>query len=343
MANPSVFLSPSDIKLYLTSVEPDIAQTIYSQSIGGYLSVSLLYPETTVSQNIGLYEKSLVLTTPSSGTWSEWTNVRYLSINNEIIKVINVAQNNVDIVDRAINDVNNMHISGDEVRGIVLNTLLNDVFNEDRKQYRCLAVKNTSGTETGYNMNVYLYQKSLNYNSTIKIALEIPKSQYFANYSSSWDNMHIIDNSLSGLYADNYFKDVYIRIPDISGLPNAGQGRLVNSFDSNSGTFTFYSSFPTNYNSSLHSNKLSYIIDPSPSQRIKTGTVHPVIGTSSITTFMSPTINNPLSLNLSGNIGGGNFLPNNIFYIWLERYVKKGASYFEENDIIININYDLMP
>ena len=58
------------LKLYLTSLEPDLDQTIYSQSIGGYLSNSLVYPETILSSPIGLYDTSISLDTPSSGSWS---------------------------------------------------------------------------------------------------------------------------------------------------------------------------------------------------------------------------------------------------------------------------------
>ena len=56
------------LKLYLTSLEPDMNQTIYSQSIGGYISNSLIYPETTLAASMDLYSTNLSLATPASGS-----------------------------------------------------------------------------------------------------------------------------------------------------------------------------------------------------------------------------------------------------------------------------------
>ena len=63
------------LKSYLTSLEPDISQTIHSQSIGGYCSTSLLYPETTLTSNIGLYDTSFNIDLPDSGDWTDWDNI----------------------------------------------------------------------------------------------------------------------------------------------------------------------------------------------------------------------------------------------------------------------------
>ena len=56
------------LRNYLTSLGPDMSQTIYSQSLGGYVSNSLLYPETTLSSNMGLYGTTISLDTPLSGS-----------------------------------------------------------------------------------------------------------------------------------------------------------------------------------------------------------------------------------------------------------------------------------
>ena len=59
-----------DLKIYLTSLQPNMNQNIFSQSIGGYVSASLLYPETTVNGTIGLNDTSFVLDDLIDNSWS---------------------------------------------------------------------------------------------------------------------------------------------------------------------------------------------------------------------------------------------------------------------------------
>ena len=51
-------IAKSDISFLLTSVEPDIDQSISSQSIGGYGSTSSVYNEVSLSSDIDLYDSS---------------------------------------------------------------------------------------------------------------------------------------------------------------------------------------------------------------------------------------------------------------------------------------------
>ena len=71
----------ADLKMYLTSLEPDMSQSILSQSIGGFTSNTLLYPEAVLTNTVGLYDDSLVLNSPSGGSWTEWEGATYISIN----------------------------------------------------------------------------------------------------------------------------------------------------------------------------------------------------------------------------------------------------------------------
>jgi len=63
-----VAISKTDLKFYLTSLEPAIEQSTYSQSIGGYAGYvygdatkSLLYPETTLASVISLTDTTMIL------------------------------------------------------------------------------------------------------------------------------------------------------------------------------------------------------------------------------------------------------------------------------------------
>ena len=325
----------SDIKLYLTSLESNLSQTIYSQSIGGYISNSLVYPDTTLVNTIGLYETNLQLNTPVSGNWSDWDDVNYLSIGGEIIKVEEVTGNSVIATQRGVNNIVNMHLATDEIRGISSGGLFDNVLNDEYKQYRCIAVKNTSSNIIGQNTYVYIRQNSRNPKTTIELAIEIPKSPYLSGTSDSWDNIKLVDADLIGSYSDNQFKDAYMRLT--SG-PNSGQNRTINSFDASTGTFIFYDPLPINY-SNIYSSSISYTIDPSPAQRVKTGTESPIVNTTYVTDFLKTEKNYPTSINLLNNGTHGDFRPNDVFYIWLKRTLTKNSDLFNDNSVIITINY----
>ncbi len=329
----------ANLKLYLTSLEPDMNQSVYSQSIGGYISNSLLYPETSLVSTIGLYNTSLTLNIPESGDWLEWQELEYINIGNELMKVSPIVNGSITVLQRGFNDIFNMHKGGDIAKSSSYKELFNDVFNDNHKQYRCIAIKNVltdvSVDSVAYDISVYFKQNSRNDNSSVKMALEQPLSQYLSSISTEWTSMQLVDTSLIGIYPDNHFKDAYLKI--IGGEAD-GQGRVVSSFDSLTGTFTFFSSFSSLFDYSVN---VSYEILPSPSQRIKTGTVSPIVGVENMTHFSNPDENSSLKFfEVSSNVFNIDDLkPNDIIYIWLEREVKKGALGFLNNDLVINIKY----
>ncbi len=328
------------LRLYLTSLEPDMEQTICSQSLGGYCSNSLLYPETTLTSDIGLYSDYFNLSIPDSGVWSEWQDLEYVSIGNEVMRVSPIVDGNIQVVQRGFNGIKNMHLAGDRVSAVSSRNIFNDVFNEDRTQYRCLALKNDSllfdpsTTMYAYDFEVYIKQNSANLNSSIQIALEIPKSQYLSGRSTSWNTMQLIDSSLIGVYPDNHFSESYLRI--LSGQA-IGQGKIVRSFDSLTGTFTFYSSFSSLYD---YSGEVEYEIEPSPAQRIKTGIVSPVLNSTYVSSLYEPSEKIPISFSTSGSdIVISDLSPNDIVYLWLERKIEKGTRSYDNNSIVINVKH----
>ena len=205
-----------DLKIYLTSLQPDMSQTIFSQSIGGYVSNSLLYPETTVNGTIGLYDTSFVLNSLDNGTWSDWNNAEYLNINSEVMKVSPIIGRNISVIQRGFNNIIETHIEGDTAKGVSANELFNNMLNNEYKQYRCLAVKNVSIgadpsiTQSVDNISVYIKQNSRNQNSSLKIAIEKPANQYIEGTATSvTSNLNtrtsaLVDISLSS-YNDNHF------------------------------------------------------------------------------------------------------------------------------------------
>ena len=323
------------IKFYYTSLEPNLAQSNAMQSIGGYVSTSLAYPETTLANTIGLYDTSFTLNTPTSGNWDDWKNVTYINIGSEVMKVSPITNGNINIINRGYNGIVNMHIASDIAMAMKDDKLFNNVLNTGHKQYRCLVVKNISDEKIFYDVFSYINQNSRNVKDVVKIAVEIPKYQQMSKTSSSWTSISLTDDSLIGEYADNYFKDSYIRI---NSGPNNAQGRTVNSFDSSSGQFIFYNSLPIEYDSD-YSRRVSYQIDPAPAQRIKSGIVAPITGSGRTSSFSKADKYYPININILGSLKGQNLYPNEIFYLWFERTLKKGSNLFEKNNIIPGVLY----
>lgn len=311
------------LNYYLTSLEPGIAQQIPSQSIGGYCSTSLLYPQTNLSENIGMYGTSFSIEVPEEG-WGRWGGVDYIVINNELIKISGISVAGVvSVEERGVNSLYGMHLLGDVVRGINTN-LLNDVFDLNRSQYRCLAVKNETdlvdpSNSILSNIRIFLKQNSRNSKCNIELSIEMPDSQYLSSMSTSRTEMTLTDSSLIGLYEDNYFAEAFIK-------PSGTEGGIVQSFDSATGTFTYYSSFSTGISN------VAYEVFPAPSERIKTGIESPSL------TFSSPSIDSPIYIDEVGVPFAMN--PNDIFYIWIKRTLDKGAENMSADDFVISIAHN---
>lgn len=331
----------SDIKIYLTSIEPNLAQTISSQSLGGYSSTTLVNIETVLTSNLGLYDTDIVLDTPSVGNWQAWSEVEYIGINNEVIKVEEVVSNNIIATTRSFNSIRNIHVVGDRVVGLLSDSMFNNVFNNNFNQYRCVAVKNTSASSVAGNTRVYFRNYDQNPYSVIKFMIEVPKTQYYTGTSDSWTSITLTDSFLVnnpsvGTWEDDQCKDAYLRI--LSG-PNANKGGLINSYDSTTGTFVLYNELPVDYDSDLHSSNITFEVEPSPSQRVKTGTVSPardddwIFGWSNTAIF---SLKNITSVDDSGNLN-----PGDIFYIWIRRNMKKTSELYSNNNFAIVVFYDI--
>lgn len=322
---------PSEIAFYLTSSEPSMFQSNYSQSIGGYVSNSVLYQETSLNENVGLYDEEINII-PIAG----WEDIKYISVGGEVMKV-DYQNNTFDVVTRGVNGVLESHLDGDIVQNSLPRGIFNNNLNNNYKQYRCIAVRNNSNVSI-YNTFVFIKRNSRNPNVNIKIAIEKPLNQDLSSSTTEWNNMQFIDDSLIGIYDDNYFKDALLRIEDAVGVPNRGQERIISSYDGSSGTFTFYNALPTNYSDGLPFS-INYEVEPGPAQRIKTGTISPTTGTSRVSIFSKAASYYPISINVEGSVSGGTLAPNNIFYIWIEREILKGSEYFEADECMLTIFY----
>ena len=329
-------VSKSDIKFYLTSVEPEIEQTIYSQSLGYYpayvpsdATASLVYPSTTLGANESVYDQALTLSAVGDIAGSE-----FVVINNELIDVESISTTTVTAESRSVNGRLNNHQSGDIVYGVSLNNIFNDQFNKDRKQYRCIAVRNNNATDTATGVEVFFKQKSRNATSKIRMAVEMPLSDHLSGTATGGTKVKIVDSSQASIFDDGHFKDANIRF--LTGL-NAGQSRIISSYTGSSGSFIVIDSLP--YAASAGD---TYEVDAGPSQRITSGVVKPNTSGSRITSFLIPDSDNPIGINVSGNRDhGSNLETEDVFYIWIERELLKDGSSFGNNNVIITLRYTI--
>lgn len=316
----------SEIAFLLTSVEPDIDQSISSQSIGGYASTSSVYGESSLSSDIALYDSSIILDSVSGVS-----GYNFLNINSEIINVTSVSSTNVEVLNRAFGGILNSHISSDKVRAISLTSVFNNRFNDSFEQYRCIAIKNTSTTGTAYDFQVYVKRNSFSKRSKIRIALEFPKNDYISSEATGGTKLSIIDTALSDDFPDNHFQDALLRITSGS---NIDQTRIISSYDLSSKTFILDSSLPY-----ITIEGVQYEIESGPSQRIKSGLIQPESGTEKVTNFSLANKDNPLYLSYYDRDHGSDLQPGDTVYIWIKRTLDKDADEYNNNNAILTINY----
>lgn len=328
-------VSKSDIKLYLTSLLPDVEQTIFSQSLGGYPgtvngspTTGLIYDETTLSDNLPSRFTTINLT-----DYTQIENVRFITIGGELIDATSVTSATPTGI-RASNNIRATHVTGDIVRGVTSGSnFFDDHINESFKQYRCIAVKNNNSTDTASNFSVYIANNSRNPGSKIRIAIEQPRADYRAD---TIDTALTVNNQfriadLVGSFEDNHFVDCYVRF--LTGNL-AGQERTIISYDSETGIFTLDSSLSESVQSGS-----TIEIEPSPAQRVVSGVNKPYPG-SRLTVFTEASEDDAVNINVTGDRDHGfDLQPNDVVYVWVERAMSKNSTSFSNNSITLGFNF----
>jgi len=258
--------------------------------------------------------------------------LEYVGINNEVIQVPSISSTSIDATTRSLNERVNAHDNLDRVWGLSRSGLFNTQFNVERKQFRCIAIKNTSTTETAFGLTIYLLSNSYNQSSNIRIAIETPQADYESSSATGGSEIQLIDSSLIGQFLDDHFEDCLLSMTSGS---NSGQARIVSSFDSATGTFVLDSSMPSDIESGD-----TYTIDPTPAQRLASGIISPSINSGLVTTFQSPSAASPLGINVNGERDHGDDLQaNDVIYVWIERTLVKNAMSKNANSGMIGIRY----
>lgn len=314
-------ISPQDINFYLTSLVPFSEQLNPASSIGGFVSTSYVYPSYSTLNDIGPSEIDINIDTADA------VNYKFATIGNEIM-LVNESSSGTINVDRAVNDIEEFHVANSKV--FMLNDHMlfdNNFYGRSMSQYRCVAMTNDSSVDVMKNVRIYLRYKGQYPTSMCRIGVEIPRNNPIISTSSSGDGVSVIDTSLDGLYSNNEFDNSYLTFT--SG-PNAGQSRMILSYDASATEFIVDSSFPY----SIGTDSFNVV---TPIQRLNT--IYDVPEKSQyFTGIHNFNYYNPIKIGLG--VRGNNLGPGQSIYIWIERKVLI-SNYNVLNNSILTVVYDV--
>lgn len=323
-----------DIRFYYTSVEPNLDQHNPAQSLGGFVSPTGLYDVSRLSQSISFYDSYIVLD-------SALSSYDILQIGDELMTVSEWRDSTAVISQRhAFGTPIRYQPAGSVVRGVGKNDIFNRVLSSDYRQYRCIAIKNTSETEIARDVKVFFKIASRNTLSTTRLAIEIPRSDYLSSTASSGSDISLTDGTIAGTYPDDHFVGAPLKLT--SG-GSSGQIRIVSGFDGALGKFLLDSELPRDV-----AGGDTYFVDPAPSQIVPSGIVAPSTTASQttsppylISSFQSALFaSNGVDINISGNrANGSDMQPNDVVYVWLERQIDDNNDEFVNSRSIITVSF----
>jgi hypothetical protein len=311
----------SDLKFYLTSAEPQLLNVQPSMSIGGYPSATEYTINALLSNPIDTSDTLLNVDGALGNPYSVVIDEEVMKVN-ETVDLDGEYGNLESLsVDRgSFNTNKRFHAEGDSVAVAEKNVFFNGSLNSQGKQYRCIAVQNTSSTDTFYDLSFYIKNGSRNSKSKVKVAIEIPTDEIVYGISTGGTSISINDSSLINLYDDNFFNGRLLVVDEISSL-NYGQARVIASFDKRTGIITFKNSMPY----SIAANTM-FRIEQSPSQILSSGRVAPNL------TFST-------ALEIQNAIGGVDLAPFETIYLWFERDISLNTDKYEDNRVIFTTFY----
>lgn len=324
-----------DIKFYLTSAEALAEQKNLVQSYGGYRSTSEVYRGFPLQSSLGIYDQVLNVSNVSlSGNFTlpDLQKAQYLQINDEIIEVSRWSGTTAYIARRnSLGTGLRFHPAGSIVREIYKNNFFDKNFSDNRLQYRCICIRNENIANVAKDVRVYFNTEDRNNLAYIKVAIEIPNSDYYAGMASSTGYSSFTVSTLAGLFANDHF--VGAPIVFTTGA-NIGQKRFVKNYIANSGNVILDQKLP--YNISVGD---AFYIDTAPATRIKSPYIKPA-GSRISNFYELGDMTNSLSINVQGIRENGNDLANfEAIYVWLERSINTINDEYKDNRFSLSLSY----
>lgn len=331
----------TNIKYYLTSVEPNLEQLNPSQSLGGFISPTEVSISTLTSSEISFTDKEVICDDALVG-------YEYIQIQDEIMKVESWSGSTAIISERnAFDTPLRVHFRGAIVRGLDDNGVFTTGFSKERRQYRCIAIRNESDILNAKKAKVYIKIPSRNSGSRWNVSIEIPRSEYRSSIVTGGSLSSVVDSSLAGIFPNDH----YVTAPVVfTSGKNSGQTRIVTSYDGSTGSFAFDENLP--FIPSVGDN---YYVDTAPSQRIPSGIVKP-----KIVSNLGPGIKPPFLIRDFSNADGfasglsidvngqrtlsnerfsGSLGPKEAIYVWVERELDDNNVGQENNRLALTLEF----
>lgn len=324
-----------DIRFYLTSPEALAEQRNLVQSYGGYRSTSEVYKGFVLRDTLGIYDPLLTVDETSISnnfTLLDLQKAQYVQIDDEIIEISRWSGTIGYIAHRsALNTGLRMHPAGSVVREIYKNNFFDKNFSDARLQYRCICVRNENANFTAKDMRLFFNTQDSNNLADIKIAIEIPSSDYYTGASSSTGFSSFTVDTLAGLFYNDYFVGAPITFTTGS---NIGQKRFIKNYIANSGNLILDQRLP--YNVAIGD---QFYIDTAPATRTKSPHVKPL--SSRISDFFAVgDYNNSIEINTQGIRTNGNDLGSyEAIYVWFERSINVVNDEYKDNRFSLSLSY----
>lgn len=324
----------ANLKFYLTSREPNLLNVQPSQSLGGYASLTPYSISALLTENLSLTDDGIIVDGAISGNYSVSVGEEIMRLNTTIDLDGDYGNENILTVTRKSFGTNaRFHSAGDLVYASSKNALFNGSLSKSSKQYRCVAIKNISSTDTFKSLKLYVKSSSKNIKSVVRLAVESPTPVVTHSTATGGTTISITDSNMIGI-ADNYFAGRVLVIEDNVSL-NQNQSRVVSASDKRTGTITFKDSM-------AYVNKpgTKYRIEQPPSQNVVSGRVSPSVANNMSDFSFAIGIANAIPINIGGmRVSGDDLKPFETIYLWFERDVSANTDKYVDNSVVFTAIY----
>ena len=325
----------NDITTLLTSVQPVIAQTNTSQSLGGFASPSVLGLKSKLTKAVSFYDTVLVFDD------DELSGEQSIQIGDEIINISTWQDNKAVVNSRnAFATPLRFHPEGTVAKSVKKNDVFNGVLSSDNAQYRCLAIRNQSETAIAKDMKIYFKFSARNPLSGMRFAIEIPRSDFYRGTAAKGSNTVFASHALREVFVDGHFVSAPITFE--SG-GNAGQTRIVSAYNAQKGQITLDEPLPFNV-----AEGDTFSVDAAPSQVIPSAFNSPSTVSKGlegppylITDFLTATsAAEGVSINVNNKRNHkGDMWPNDVIYVWFERKLDPSNEPFVNSRSVLSFSF----
>lgn len=325
----------NSLQLFYTSIEPFSQQNNHSQSFGGFPSKNQIYYSYPLLETLGIYEDRFIIddsTELPNFSLSKFKQYTHVQINDEILKISSWQNNVAFLAQRNVFDTPlRMHSAGSAVSFIDPTIILDNNIGLDRKQYRCFALQNLLTSYSIKNIKVFSSLKSRNDYSNMRIAIEVPKSNFYQGVSNSTGLTAFGVNSLVNKFATDYFKNAPLQFTTGNNL---NQTRIIKSYVPSSGTIELTQPLPFEINAGD-----AFTIHPQQATRMRSSLIMP--SADSVSEFVSlPNSDNALLLNqIQKNRNNSLLLPQEFIYIWIERSIGAESDEYINNRVSLSLSF----